>query len=69
MTAGIHTAPEAAEILDCTPWFVKKLARENGLGYIVKGYRFTDADIARMREILSPKPAPTRRRRNRRAVA
>lgn len=60
-----YTAPEVAKILDCTPWFVKKLARDHGIGYNLrgpKGYRFLESDIEKMREVLRPKPAPARRR-------
>ncbi|WP_459982640.1 hypothetical protein [Nocardioides sp. AN3] len=32
-----YTAAEAAVEIDCSAWFIKKIARENGIGYNLRG--------------------------------
>lgn len=70
--SGPHDTAETAAILRCSAGFVRKMAKKHGIGYFIggrNGYMFTDADVERFRQILTPKPAEAPRRRRRRAVA
>jgi hypothetical protein len=65
-----HRAADVAEILHCSPWWVKEQARQRRIPFCWIGgsYRFTDehlAQIARLFEVLPTDPtasAPAPRR-------
>lgn len=72
MSSPVRTTLHAAEVLDVSEWKVRKLAKQLRVGYNVggqSGWRFTDAEIDRMRDSMRPSPATPQRRRRRRAVA
>jgi hypothetical protein len=62
---------EMAAHLRCSEWLVKKLARTHkDVGFKLPGaagWRFTEADVERLRLILAPAPPVERRRRRRSA--
>ncbi|GAA1909140.1 hypothetical protein GCM10009737_07860 [Nocardioides lentus] len=74
MTARTRTAQEAADDLRCSRRKVTETARVLGVGMNLggrAGWRFTEADLERMRTALTPAPdpeLPARRRRRRRGA-
>lgn len=67
MSALLNTH-EAAEALDMSEYTVRKLARRVGVGYNIggaSGWRFTPAEVERMRDSMRPAAATPRRRRRR----
>lgn len=60
------TAAEVAAIFRCSPRKVWSVARAKGIGFNLggrAGWRFTDADIDKLRAAMAP-PAPVQRRRS-----
>lgn len=69
MTTTLTTDQAAAE-LDVSPWKVRQLARACNVGYLVggkSGWRFTPAEVDRMRDSMRPAAPVTPRRRRRSA--
>ncbi|WP_109507216.1 hypothetical protein [Nocardioides speluncae] len=65
------TLPEVAKELRCSPRLVSERARKFGIGARLggtAGWRFTEADVAKLLAAMRPVPAvPVRRRRRRSA--
>lgn len=58
-------ASQVAAILGCSDRKVWSEARKNGIGYNLggrAGWRFTEADVDKLRKAMAP-PAPVKRRR------
>lgn len=54
---------DLAEQFGCSPWKVRTIARQLGVGMDLggrAGFRFTPADVQKIRAALAPKPAPER---------
>lgn len=63
------TAAEVAEQMRCSRRKVTDVATAHGIGANLggrAGFRFTEADVARLWEAMRPAPAVQRRRRTRR---
>lgn len=65
----MHTLPEVAEVFRCSGRKIATVAKNNGIGMQLAGragWRFTDADVAALREAMRPAaPVAVRRRRKR----
>jgi hypothetical protein len=60
-----HTAAQVAAIFGCSKRKVTDEATRHGVGYNLGGrggYRFTDADVEKLRKAMAPVVAPERRR-------
>jgi hypothetical protein len=58
-------AREVAEQFGCSDWKVRAEAKRHGIGYNLggrAGWRFTDADVEKLRKAMAPVVAPARRR-------
>lgn len=70
-TADLTTADVAAR-LSCSPYKVRTLAQQVGVGINLGGrggYRFTEAEYEQLRESMRVHPRPARRRGPRRRSA
>lgn len=59
------TAPEVAALFGCSPRKVWTEARRHAIGYQLggrAGWRFTDADVEKLRKAMAPAVVPARRR-------
>lgn len=66
-----HTVAEVAGALKCSNWFVREQVKKGVVTPLRVGrhMRFTDDDVAQLTTALRPaSPAPTRKRRRRRAA-
>lgn len=65
---GPKSTKEVADELRCSKVKVQQLARSLGVGYDIGGtvgFRFTDADVQKMRDSLRIQPPVAARRRRR----
>ena len=59
------TAREVAETFGCSPRKVWDVARAHGIGYQLggrAGWRFTEADVDKLRKAMAPVVVPERKR-------
>jgi len=64
MTTDLRTR-DLAQQFGCSEWKVRNIARTLGVGMDLggrAGFRFTAADVERIRTALAPKPTPEKAR-------
>ena len=64
----VYTAAEVAAMFRTTRRHITDTATKHGVGFNLggsAGFRFTELDVAALREALKPTPMPARRRRRR----